>query len=394
LPAAVAIAVAALVLTPALAQEESMVPSRLQGVVLAAENATVELALPPDAAPGDTISGTVYVAPKEGQPSDVLDGFVLETPDKKHKISKLREVLTFTVPPTGIIPFVLRDPGGTQVAGGETLAPEPAAGFPEGPPHAVKSGEGFGLGGEFDGIAENTNGTLGETGLQVVAESPRGVFLEPIAPIPGVGPTGLEINENGQISEYQLNVMEIMLSADTLALREGQNTQVHTTVTGADGLGEGECYVVLRMLPGSAAKFVGVSGSTITHEVDPGAVSPDGTYSFDTGVVGTRPGSFTMNATLCAGNEKTFTFPNSGRRARASNDLHIEWSRAVTVKKDDPFGTTQGSGTSRTDHSDGNVGVNGSGSVTVDWNGTMPKVKRWWYTKDGKRSGPIHQGNP
>jgi hypothetical protein len=392
--------VAALALSPAAAQQESKVPSRLQGVVLAAGNATVQLALPPDMAAGDTISGTVYVEPKPGQSADVLEGFVLETPDRKHKISKLKDILTFTVPPTGIVPFVLRDPGGKSVASGETLLPEPDPGlaaFPEGPPAAIKTGEGFPLGGQFDGIAQTTKCTLGETPCEVIAESPRGAFLQPTEPLAGTGPMGLKLEEAGQLREYNLNVMELRLTADRTELHEGERTQVHTMVTGAKGLGEGECYVELTMAAGSAARFVGVAGNTITHEVKPGGIRPDGSYSFDTGVVGTQPGGFTINATLCAGNEKTFKFPNAKPKkgeGQAANDLHIEWSRAVTVKQDQPFGTTNGSGTSTTDHSDGDVGVGGSGSVTVDWDGTMPKVKRWWWTKDGKRVGPIHTGNP
>ncbi len=113
---------------------------------------------------------------------------------------------------------------------------------------------------------------------------------------------------------------------------------------------------------------------------------------FSTSVIGTRPGTFGVVASLLAGNEKTFTFPNKERRA--VNDLHIQWSRAVTVKTDRPFGTTSGSGTSRTDHSDGNVAAGSGGSVTVDWNGTKPRVRTWWWTKDGNRVGSKKRGNP
>ncbi len=421
----VALAVLALVVAPASAQEVARIkcscackgntraycayhncacnPSssaRLQGLTIATEAGSVNLALPPDIGAGDTISGTVFIEPPEGQESTegVLEGYVLETPNEKHKLGDPKKLLKFLVPTAGIVHFILRDPDGNEVGRGETRQPESGpiedVAYPEGPPSGVKRGDGFQVGGEYDGDAENTSASLGGTPLEVIAESPRGVYFEPTEPITGSGPMDLEIQEAGQTREYSMNVMDISLAADDLALRQGQRTQVHTTINGADGIGEGECYVVLTMAEGGAARFVGTRGGTITHPVDPDSVSPDGSYTFDTAVVGTNPGGFTINATLCAGNEKTFTFPNTGRRARASNDLHIEWSRGVTVKQDQPFGTTSGSGTSRTDHADGNVPVNGSGSVTVDWNGTMPKVKRWWYTIDGRRSGPIHTGNP
>ena len=90
--------------------------------------------------------------------------------------------------------------------------------------------------------------------------------------------------------------------------------------------------------------------------------------------------------------EDTFTFTNN--TGQAVNDLHIDWSRAVKVKSDTPFVKTSGSGTNKTDHSKGAVAAGATASVTVTWDGSDPKVKKWWWTEDGKQVGRAHTGNP
>ena len=369
--------------------------ARLEGVTLATDLGTVHVVLPPDIAAGDTISGTVFAEPREGEATDALEGYVLETPEGKHELTGEKQSITFAVL-SSAVPFVLRDRGGHEVARGQT--PPSAPGLPEqaayrtGPPRAVKRGDGFPVGGEFDGNAATTDCSLGGTPLDVIAESPRGVFLAPAGPVPDAGPTTLRIGEQGRVTEVPIHLVQLSLTADKLALHQGERTQVHTTIDGLEGVGKGECYVELALRAGSAARFAGAAGDRITHEVEPGNIRSDGTYRFDVGVVGTRPGGFTITAALLAGNEKTFTFTNG--TGQAVNDLHIEWSRGVTVKADAPFGTTSGSTTSRTDHSDGNVANGATGTVTVDWDGTMPKVKQWWWTNNGKQVGGKNKGDP
>lgn len=68
--------------------------------------------------------------------------------------------------------------------------------------------------------------------------------------------------------------------------------------------------------------------------------------------------------------------------------------KGVKVKSDTPFKKTSGSGSNKTDHSKGSVAAGATASVTVSWNGSDPKVKRWWWTIDTVREGPIHYGSP
>jgi hypothetical protein len=92
--------------------------------------------------------------------------------------------------------------------------------------------------------------------------------------------------------------------------------------------------------------------------------------------------------------EDTLEFTNN--EAEDAYDLHIHWSRAVKVTSVKPFKKKEGSGTSRTDFSNGVVTSTGKASVTVSWDGsTDAKVEEWWWTKKGgDRLGEEKKGNP
>jgi len=90
--------------------------------------------------------------------------------------------------------------------------------------------------------------------------------------------------------------------------------------------------------------------------------------------------------------------------AGALNDLHVEWDRAVVVFANQitpgngrfPTVVTAPNGQS-TDFSGASVPQGGSCIVTLTavWEGdNHPNVTQWWWTENGDRVGPIHQGNP
>jgi hypothetical protein len=91
--------------------------------------------------------------------------------------------------------------------------------------------------------------------------------------------------------------------------------------------------------------------------------------------------------------EDTFEFTNN--ETEEAYDLHIDWSRQVNVKQMTPFKKQKGSGTNKTDLSNGVVKPTEKASVTVTWDGTAPTVKQWWWTKQsGDRLGKVKTGNP
>jgi len=97
-------------------------------------------------------------------------------------------------------------------------------------------------------------------------------------------------------------------------------------------------------------------------------------------------------AAMFPDDENTFEFKND--ETEDADDLHIEWGRAVTVKDVTPFKKKKGSGTNKTDLSNGVVKKTETASVTVTWQGTEPDVKKWWWTKGDVRLGTVKEGNP
>ncbi len=93
--------------------------------------------------------------------------------------------------------------------------------------------------------------------------------------------------------------------------------------------------------------------------------------------------AFMMAIPLLADNTDTFTFTNN--TGKEVNDLHIEWSKAVKITRVTEFKKTSGSNTSKADFSNGTVANGNSVEVTVNWDGTDPKVKIWYWTIDGKK---------
>ncbi|MBX3118733.1 MAG: hypothetical protein KF784_06680 [Fimbriimonadaceae bacterium] len=90
-------------------------------------------------------------------------------------------------------------------------------------------------------------------------------------------------------------------------------------------------------------------------------------------------------AAIASADTDSFTFKNN--TGQDANDLHIEWSRGVKVTKNDKFGKYTDTEKSRSDFSKGEVKNGDSCEVTVTYDGTDPKVKSFYWTKDGKNIG-------
>ena len=93
---------------------------------------------------------------------------------------------------------------------------------------------------------------------------------------------------------------------------------------------------------------------------------------------------------------------------QAVNDLHIEFKGSVVVGTDDegkagPFQDINGNGSSKLDLSnpeenagdanDDNSALEPGDTVRLVVRSTSPKITltQWWWTKDGKRVGPVHK---
>ena len=98
-----------------------------------------------------------------------------------------------------------------------------------------------------------------------------------------------------------------------------------------------------------------------------------------------------------AKSSKTFTFTNN--EAVAANDLHVETKQAA-----DPVADASGKygvfdnvkSKSGNSHSfdGGTVNANASTKIKLESTSSKTEVKRWWWSKDGRRLGKVRRGDP
>ena len=74
---------------------------------------------------------------------------------------------------------------------------------------------------------------------------------------------------------------------------------------------------------------------------------------------------------------------------RVANDLHISFNTAVTVTGSDAFLIALGGGTSRINLSNGTVNNGACTTISVSGAANQTSVKRWWWTSNGNRLGPV-----
>lgn len=92
-----------------------------------------------------------------------------------------------------------------------------------------------------------------------------------------------------------------------------------------------------------------------------------------------------------AGSTRPINFVNN--TGRVANDLHIEFRQAVDPHPPGgpfgPFAGEKGSGTSKIDFSSGTVNPGAGARIVFRSSSSRIRVKRWWWTLNGKRIGRI-----
>lgn len=296
---------------PSLAQQglRTMQVATLTGEV-------IDVNVPADIRPGDRITGSV-VAPtdEEGKLSATLEGAVVEVEDTESSIGG--RLFSFAVPAaTAAIPLLIKDRSGRTIA--ETtvpvrppaVEPDPTIDPADVPTLDHPTPEGYApfdygqpgrpvtVQGPFDGDGTNTQVLIGGQPTTLIAESPRSSFHEVPETVPS-GTTTLVIDEGGVREEFPFQVVGVGLSADKTTLLRGETATVSVTVTGLGNLNlERDAFAVdlSNQSPGTV-RFREEAGNTLTRAIPPGAVR-DGTYRFDTGVIGIDVGSYALTATV------------------------------------------------------------------------------------------------
>jgi len=263
----------------------------------------------PDIQEGDVISGTVLTEPagknerQKTKNSNIISGYVVEVENddnEKDKTNVKNKIFQWIIPAsvTEGLKLVLKDPKG-KVIGTSEIPVNTEAPYMEMPsvvssesfgiPEYIQAGSPGSIPGVFDGDFSSTDLNIGGNDIDILAESPRGIFFENPEDISG--PTDIKLNEGTVEANGVATAYDLSLTADKLTLQKGDKTTVHIQIDGLAGLDE-EIPVDIRNLTDNTVTVEGGNQQSII--IDPEDVSPDGTFTADIPVTAIRSGNFSV----------------------------------------------------------------------------------------------------
>lgn len=269
------------------------------------------MTLPDDLSAGDTISGTVTSEPtgkdekEKRRNADELKGYVVQIGNQRSPLSG------------GVIQRVHLEPAPTAptlILLDEKSKPVGNFSIPiaSGPPRTNspnfvvssvgQAGRTVQVYGPFDGDSSNTNITIGGVDAKVIAESPRKAICE--SPRTVVGPTNIDVAENGAVATGAFRNLKIDLTAPKTSLLKGESTELHVEVQGLQGLTQPVPVQVQNLSP-STVNLSG--GNTQTINIQPTQVQAGGTFPWSTTVTATGNGGFSIKSSVPTG---TYASPN------------------------------------------------------------------------------------
>ena len=218
----------------------------------------IGLVLPTDCHPGDTLTGTVVLNPKDYEGIPALRVVELQVPleygaDGKPTLHGVTVDLGsgHGQPADGPITCTIpKDGSKISVTVGRTDTPQPiaktdvpvkaqppAASAPRyvTPPVCVNNGGPQVIRGPFSGNGSTTNIEVGGRPALVIAETPREVYYN-LPEGTAAGDNTVVVHERGKEVSFHVCVVNLGMSADRLTLLRGESTNFTATVSGLDGL--------------------------------------------------------------------------------------------------------------------------------------------------------------
>lgn len=263
----------------------------------------------PELQEGDIISGTVLAEPagknerQKTKNSNVISGYVIEVENdnnEKDRTTVKNKVFQWIIPAavTEGLRLVLKDPNGKIIGISEIpvdLDPvymeTPSVVTPEnfGIPEFLQAGNRSSVPGVFDGNFSTTRLDIGGNNVDLLAESPRGIFFE--SPDDISGKTEIQLNEGDVETTGQTTAYHLSLTADKLALQRGDKTTVHIRIDGLTGLDQ-EIPVEINNLTVNTVTVEGGNQQSIT--IRPEDVGQDGIFTSELPVTAISSGGFSV----------------------------------------------------------------------------------------------------
>ncbi|HEY6063780.1 MAG TPA: hypothetical protein VIV35_09235, partial [Chitinophagaceae bacterium] len=274
----------------------------------------VDVKVPNNIRPGDNITGSVVARTQ----SSTLQGAVVDV--EKNKTSLKDKLFSFIVP-AGLasIPFLIKNDKGETLGmaeipvntpniptpAGNTIIPASQIEMP--PQHSpgnfvpvnyCQPGQPLTINGFFDGNAANTNVSINNIPCEIIAESPRGSFVQVPADLPA-GKASLNIQEGGVTQTTAIQVITTNLSTNKKVVQRGTRAKVTATVSGLENLDLNNNNFKIELTNGSPGiiQFRDVTTTTITRDINSSNVK-NGTFTFTTDIAGTATGSYTISSNV------------------------------------------------------------------------------------------------
>jgi hypothetical protein len=233
----------------------------LTTAVFPTQYGNVKVYLPDDIRAGDVISGTVVTEPtgnharqKEKNLAELMK-FLVRIDSNKYSLSDKPASFTWVVPQDRRLSSPLELLHVSAFTAGQLTIqfklPEfklPVVRECYIPSHAL-TGNPVRISGMFDGNASNTQCSIGNVPLEIIAESPRQCMIR--FPLNASGLHTMQIRERGQeICNSQISGVDMQVTTGDLNLRKGQSTFMDVKLTGLQNLPDTAWLSITNNTPG------------------------------------------------------------------------------------------------------------------------------------------------
>jgi hypothetical protein len=260
---------------------------------------TTFLAFPATAKPGETMTWSAITLPSGTSPDQV----------NEHRTQLGRQIITIDRQRYALSDatrWTINRPTGLSIGVGDSrprvefqlaFATRPSrAIMPDGrDPILARAGWPVRVPGAFDGRFDSTTISMGGSRLDVVAESPTGVYFNPPVTLLGVQP--VTIGEQGQSRQVSIRNIGLDLSVDENDLWKGESTPLHVKATGLAGITSPAFLVLINRTTSIISMTEGNHQFWLIHPRD---VAADGQAAYQRAVRGIQRGAFTVDGILMA----------------------------------------------------------------------------------------------
>ncbi len=278
----------------------------LTTAVFKLQQGVIKIYLPDDIRPGDIISGRVIAEPVGKNAKQIsnnlaeLNSYSIHINNEKFPVDNAGKPFQISIPagkPNRCL-VGLTNAAGTKTA--EVTVPsipekdQPGTTGGCNIPSQALTGSPFRITGPFDGNSSNTNCTLDNKPVEILAESPRECIVS--YPSTAGGMHTFNNQESGQPPcSKQVTGVEMNITAGELNLTRGQQTYIDIKITNLLRLPD---TALLTLTNISTNVITMTDGNNIAISIPPPSNSTNGTYTRRFNVQSIKTGAFKVNVSL------------------------------------------------------------------------------------------------